>query len=96
MEDKCHICDTNFPNLELHFHDCHSEDFSHIFNETDNDSNANQKTKQNDIKSELHEPGINSYNSIQGIQGVCEFFIVLITTMKSSHTPWIPCINERI
>ena len=64
MEDKCHICDKNFQNLELHFHNCHSEDFFHIFNETGDDSNTNQKIKQNDIKSELHEPGINSYNSI--------------------------------
>ena len=28
---------------------------------------------------------------IQGAEGVCELFIVVITTMKSSHTPSAPC-----
>ena len=34
---------------------------------------------------------ISRYQSyLQGIQGECELFIVVITTMKSLHTPWFP------
>ena len=36
-------------------------------------------------------PSIN-HADIQGTEGVFKHFIVLITTMKSSHTPSVPCI----
>ena len=38
---------------------------------------------------------IDSKIYVQGTEGVCELFIVLITTMKSSHTPSAPCICAK-
>ena len=62
MEEKCHICDQNFQNLELHFHSCHSEEVSYVLNEHDDtkDFKLNQETKQEDINNEFCEPSIDS------------------------------------
>ena len=63
MEEKCHICDQNFQNLELHFHSCHSEEVSYVLNEHDDikDFKLNQETKQEHIiNNEFCEPSINS------------------------------------